>query len=407
MIRRLLILTILLAIGLAHAKQITIKRVRSYLREGPGSFYEVITELPVGESYEIQETVGRWVKIASNDQVGFVSERAGTEAKGRNAINDLGSDVPSIQVSRHGMSAGAKGFSGRVSKLHGGSVKGVQAILDYKINLTKYGNFALRGKNDYHIVSQRKPSIPPSDAPEFFSFKEEIVGFTLAASVMEKYGVVENDIWMNYINCLGNYVASNSEGYDREFRFFILDIPEANAYAFPGGVILITKGLLQLLDNEAELAVVLGHEIAHVNRFHGLMEMEKRKHHINAENAFSELDEEVPDAYDEHAKEIEAELEEDLLSIYETLVEGRLDQYEQEADQLAMIYAARSGYDPIALGLVLQRLQGASCNNEHMRSEIVGKRVEWFNASKDKFSRIRGVQMNRERFMEKKLQAGW
>ena len=211
---------------------------------------------------------------------------------------------------------------------------------------------------------------------------------------------------MDYVNCLGNYVASNSEGFDHEFRFFILDIPEANAYAFPGGVILITKGLLKLVDNEAELAVVLGHEIAHVNRFHGLMEMEKRKHHIHAENAFDELDREVPDAYDEDAKKLEAELENDLLNIYETLVEGRLDQYEQEADQLGMIYAARSGYDPLALDSVLKKLQNATCNNQHMRSEIVMKRIAWLNASKGRFRPIRNVRLNPERFYEKQQQSG-
>ena len=146
MIKRLLILLLVLSIGFIHAESITIKRVRSYLREGPGSFYKVIAELPVGETYDVEETVGRWVRITCDNQAGYVSERAGTEAKGRNAINQIGNDVPSIQVSRHGMSAGAKGFSGKVASLHGGNINGVEKMLEYEVNLTKYGNFALRGK---------------------------------------------------------------------------------------------------------------------------------------------------------------------------------------------------------------------------------------------------------------------
>lgn len=73
-----------------------------------------------------------------------------------------------------------------------------------------------------------------------------------------------------YVNIVGAYVASFSEFKDRRFMFEILDDDAINAFACPGGYILVTLGALRFAENEAELAFILAHEIAHVGNQHVL-----------------------------------------------------------------------------------------------------------------------------------------
>src|SRR6202795_214182 len=67
-----------------------------------------------------------------------------------------------------------------------------------------------------------------------------------------------------YVNNVGRWIASQSERPDLPWQFGVLDAPQLNAFAVPGGTIFITRGLVQRMRSEAELAGVLAHEIAHV-----------------------------------------------------------------------------------------------------------------------------------------------
>jgi predicted Zn-dependent protease len=181
-----------------------------------------------------------------------------------------------------------------------------------------------------------------------------------------------------------------------------LDIPQPNAYACPGGYIFITKGMLSVLTNEAELACILAHEVAHVSRFHGLKELAERKNQIAADAVFGELDEELPDAYNEEDKLTEQELEDEAFGMFETVFQGRLDAYEQEADALGMRYAVRAGYDPKAMRSVLTRMvtQGAKSNNEHYRPDILQKRLQWVDTDLAKRKYPSDLQTNKSRWQK-------
>ncbi|MDH3328230.1 MAG: M48 family metalloprotease, partial [Desulfobulbaceae bacterium] len=82
------------------------------------------------------------------------------------------------------------------------------------------------------------------------------------------YGKVQ-DIWLNaYLDKVGREVASRSHRPEMPFSFRAVNAAYINAYAFPGGSIAATRGILVELDNEAELAALLGHEIGHVSARH-------------------------------------------------------------------------------------------------------------------------------------------
>ena len=86
--------------------------------------------------------------------------------------------------------------------------------------------------------------------------------------VKEFGGIYEDKKLQNYIESLGNFLVNTSEMPDRKFTFTILNTPIINAFALPGGYIYITRGLIYLCQNEAQLAGVIAHEIGHITAKH-------------------------------------------------------------------------------------------------------------------------------------------
>ena len=89
------------------------------------------------------------------------------------------------------------------------------------------------------------------------------------AEVLQEYGVVANPALQAYVTALGNKLAAQSHRSQLQWHFTVLDSPEINAFALPGGYVYVTRGILAYLDSEADLAGVMGHEIGHVTARHG------------------------------------------------------------------------------------------------------------------------------------------
>lgn len=87
--------------------------------------------------------------------------------------------------------------------------------------------------------------------------------------VLKEYGVLKNDRVQNYVNDIGQRLAKLSHRNQLKWTFTVLDSPEINAFALPGGYVYITRGIMAYLDSEADLAGVVGHEIGHVTARHG------------------------------------------------------------------------------------------------------------------------------------------
>ena len=100
--------------------------------------------------------------------------------------------------------------------------------------------------------------------------QEIAMGAQGAESVSRSIGIVDDAALQAYVQELGNRLAVDSERPGLPWSFSVLDDPTPNAFAFPGGYIFITRGLMGLMGNEAELASVLGHEIGHVTARHSV-----------------------------------------------------------------------------------------------------------------------------------------
>ena len=89
------------------------------------------------------------------------------------------------------------------------------------------------------------------------------------AEVLKEYGAYNNAAVQSYVNALGQKLAAQSHRANLQWHFTVLDSPEINAFALPGGYVYVTRGIMAYMDSEADLAGVIGHEIGHVTARHG------------------------------------------------------------------------------------------------------------------------------------------
>ena len=108
------------------------------------------------------------------------------------------------------------------------------------------------------------------------STKQEVaLGKATAQQVVRQFGVYDDPELHEYINEVGQRLVDVSERKEITYYFTVLDTPMVNAFAAPGGFIFVTRGILKELDDEAQLAGVMAHEIGHVVYRHGAKQFEK------------------------------------------------------------------------------------------------------------------------------------
>ena len=103
--------------------------------------------------------------------------------------------------------------------------------------------------------------------------QEVQVGRQEDAKVREEYGVFDDTALQKYVNDIGQRLGKASHRPQLQYSYVVVDSPEINAFALPGGYIYITRGILAYLNSEAELAAVLGHETGHVTARHSVQQM--------------------------------------------------------------------------------------------------------------------------------------
>jgi predicted Zn-dependent protease len=153
-----------------------------------------------------------------------------------------------------------------------------------------------------------------------------------------------------YVNTVGLWVARQSERPDLPWHFAVNDSDHINAFAAPGGYIIVTKGMMRELRNEAELAGVLGHEVAHV----------VQKHHLKALRKAAVMTLLGAGVAAASAESRHAELAQKLVGPTKELYARGLDKADEfEADRMGVVLSTRAGYDPYGLPGVLQTLSAA------------------------------------------------
>jgi predicted Zn-dependent protease len=183
---------------------------------------------------------------------------------------------------------------------------------------------------------------------------EEIqIGQDVASRLLGAAPLVPNPALQRYVNNVGRWLAAQTERPDLPWRFGVLDAPQLNAFAVPGGTIFITRGLLEQMKSEAELAGVLAHEIVHVLKKHHLKAIQK-----GAQTALA------GDALNTALQDRGGAAREKLIAFGTEMYSRGLDKSDElEADRLGVVIAARGGYDAYGLPSVLQTLQAMNAQD--------------------------------------------
>jgi predicted Zn-dependent protease len=180
-------------------------------------------------------------------------------------------------------------------------------------------------------------------------YEEELsLGQAIASQVVARYGgALEQPELVRYVNLVGQAVALTSDRPDIPYHFAVLKDESINAFAAPAGYVFVTNGLLKQVRNEAELAAVLGHEIAHVSQKHILEVIQRSKQLAGVSQAGLAAANQNPQTF----KNI-------IDTAVKKLLDEGLDQEKEiEADALGDVFAARVGYDPTAYVALLTRLR--------------------------------------------------
>ncbi|WP_447599160.1 M48 family metalloprotease [Nitrospira sp. Nam80] len=224
-----------------------------------------------------------------------------------------------------------------------------------------------RMANAIHGASTLAASLLPIGYDE-----EKSIGEAIALQVVARYGgTVEQPDLIRYVNLVGKAVANTSDRPDIPYRVAVLNHDSINAFAAPAGYIFVTRGLLKHMENEAELAAVLGHEIAHVSQKHILDVIQRTKRIAG-----------ISEAGLSYATKDPAVFKNVIDNAVKKLLDEGLDQdKETEADALGDVFAARVGYDASAYVGLLTRLR-----------ELKGEDQAFFKTHPNFSMRIKAVQ---------------
>jgi beta-barrel assembly-enhancing protease len=198
---------------------------------------------------------------------------------------------------------------------------------------------------------------------EFTSDEEIALGEGITAAFLGAAPLHHDQNLQRYVNRVGRWVALHGERPDLPWTFGVIDTETINAFAFPGGTVMVSYGLIKRLNSESELAGALAHEVAHIVKRHQIQAIQSQASTdfwtgIATDVASDRVGRSGGGALAQAAKQKLVDAGADLVK--SGFILRPLDRsLEYEADRMAIVIAARSGYDPYGLVAVLQMLAQA------------------------------------------------
>ncbi len=256
--------------------------------------------------------------------------------------------------------------------------------------------------NTKNIESIKKSYTAVSKTFEDFTPEQEYyVGRTVGAVILQGYKPLDDRAANRYINQIGQMLArvSDAPGTFGGYHFLILDSDEINAFAAPGGLIFVTRGILRCCDNEAAVAAVLAHEIGHVQYKHGLQAIKKSR----ITSAITTLGIEGAKVFGGgRLSQLTSTFEDAISDVTGTLIHNGYSRgFERAADAAAVTILERVGYDPNSLVEMLEVMEkrlkpgGLDFARTHPSPR---SRIENILTNIDRDDAVSTTQARRERF---------
>lgn len=186
---------------------------------------------------------------------------------------------------------------------------------------------------------------------EELSAEELALGPQIAGRVLGARPLWNNAAAQKRVNVIGRWVALQTSRADLPWAFGVIDTPEVNAFAAPGGYIMMTRGLYELLSTDSEVAAALGHEISHcVQRDHYNVIRKQEMATMGKDEVLSNVNTPTDNPAVAFARSY-------VEQHGATIMLATLDrEAEYRADKAAEIYLARAGMNPMTLYSVLQKM---------------------------------------------------
>jgi len=211
------------------------------------------------------------------------------------------------------------------------------------------------------------PEIKKATEPEVEAKTRELqdeisIGREVAAKLFGTYGDLNQEVkQIQYLNLILQTLSAKTGRPELTYRVGILDTDEINAFAAPGGYILVTKGLLKNIQNEQELAGVLAHEMGHINHRHLFKEVAPKRD-VSAGETLSRF-------LSRGGSNVTFAFSQAITKGMKTLLdEGLKPELEFEADQSGVEYTWAAGYDPRYFREFIGRLASNRKNKENSKT---------------------------------------
>lgn len=322
------------------------------VRSGAGSFYPVVKIIEKPEKMTILRKQEGWVEIKIvNGKSGWISENVLRKDRVESDyLKRLKESKEGVKVTQAVIVSAVKGFGDRYREA---MVEGNGDILAFDRQIITpqmwydfvKRHFGSKGEKRWSGDRKLKRFTKPVDA----GFLERELGLYIAASLMRGKLIRDRKIEA-YLSLIATALVRQSEAPNLSVRVYLFHSVKPAAYATPNGMIFISDELWKMIKNEAELAGLLGHEVAHIVHRHAAMELEKRKTEIAAEMAFAEVKRLTG------LSPMEKQIESLALAIYDVVNRGYIEEYEKEADRIGSIYAYRAGWMPAEYKNLVERL---------------------------------------------------
>jgi predicted Zn-dependent protease len=218
------------------------------------------------------------------------------------------------------------------------------------------------------------------------------VGAEQHRQVLADYGRLDNPRLQAYVDGIGQRLARSSQRPTLAWTFTVLDSPEVNAFALPGGYIYITRGIMAQVQSEAELASIIGHEIAHVTARHGAQRATRQQQAglgvLAATVLGAVLESRGAGGLGQAASELSQNVAAGYIASYSR-------EQELQADRLGAEYLAGNGYHPQNAVRVLQMLQAMerySADAARAAGRTAPQRNDWLASHPSNEQRVRETE---------------
>lgn len=219
-------------------------------------------------------------------------------------------------------------------------------------------------------------SVGAGCAPAISTQQEVQLGEEYSAQLARELPLVQDRQVVQYINQLGNSIARQADPRGIQYSFYVVNAPEVNAFAVPGGHVYINRGLIERADNMSEIAGVLAHEIGHVVHRHGIDQVQRAQ---NANLGLSVLYGVLLGRNPSGVEQV------GIQGIGTAVFAGYSRDAEREADQTAVNYLTVAGIHPAGLVTMFEKLMA-----ERQRDPSAVER--WFSTHPTTQERIDNVR---------------